>query len=68
MKNLKTAIETCFEKRQTVLPSNLYETMKSYDYEYAKHAWKKVFAAPEKEVSFDSCLESVLQSLKKLNL
>jgi predicted nucleotidyltransferase component of viral defense system len=66
--DLKLALESCFKHRKTDLPENIFETMKSYDFEVARLAWKNIFTAPTKEKSFEFCLGAVLDNLERMSL
>ena len=66
--SLKLAIKSCFEYRKTDLPENLYETMKAYDFFLVKKSWNKVTSVVAEKVDFETCLNTVLENLKRLNL
>ena len=65
---LKLAIKSCFEYRETNLPESLYETMKAYEFSLVKKSWNKVTSVIVEKVDFETCLNAVLENLKRLNL
>ena len=67
-KNIKLAIQGCFEYRKTELPPNLHETMKAYEFSLVKKSWNKVTSVVAEKVDFETCLNTVLENLKRLNL
>ena len=66
--DLRLAIKSCFEYRKTHLPKNLYETMRAYEFSLVKRSWNKVTSVIVEKVDFETCLNAVLENLKKLNL
>lgn len=67
-KTLKKAIQACFKQRKTELPKSIFETMKFYDFFLVEKSWNKVTSVVSEKIDFESCLEKVLENLKKLNL
>ena len=65
---LKLAIKSCFKYRKTALPENLYEAMKTYEFSLVRRAWNKVTSVLSEKVHFETCLNTVLENLKRLRL
>ena len=64
-KLLKEAIKVCFKHRNTSLPESIYKQMYSFDFKLTAKGWTKATSSLIEKVTFDSCLETVLNELKQ---
>ena len=67
-KNLKQALESCFQHRRTKLPHNLSEYIQNIDTEQLKQGWPSAVSTVRSAPSFEQAYQKIISELRHMQI